>query len=331
MNAHKSLAFWLGIGIGAVLLVLAVRTVDFAAMGAALAQARLWWTLPFLVLLAGFYALKALRWSSLLAPIAGVPFRLSFRAVIVGYASNALLPAQLGDIVRALMASREMGLRLAPVLTTLLVERALDLAVVVGLLAVVVFLRPDAIEPVRAAGAIVAAVSVASLFLLYAYGRRPSPWISAVQRLTSWLPEGPQQRLLAQVRAGADGASALASPARFGGVVALSVIKWLMIAGCNLISIVALNIDAPLSAGILVLACTVLAMLLPTAPGYVGAIQIAYVVALAPFGIPATQAVAASLFFHALSFASVVLAGWYYMHASGYRLSDFRSEVAASD
>src|SRR5690606_270340 len=150
-------------------------------------------------------------------------------------------------------------------LTTLLVERALDLAVVVGLLAVVVFLRPDAIEPVRAAGAIVAAVSVASLFLLYAYGRRPSPWISAVQRLTSWLPEGPQQRLLAQVRAGADGASALASPARFGGVVALSVIKWLMIAGCNLISIVALNIDAPLSAGILVLACTVLAMLLPTA------------------------------------------------------------------
>lgn len=331
MNAHKSLAFWLGIAIGIVLLVLAVRSVDFPALGAALAQARLWWALPFLALLAGFYALKAARWSSLLTPIARVPFRLSFRAVIVGYASNALLPAQLGDIVRALMASREMGLRLAPVLTTLLVERALDLAVVVGLLAAVVFLRPDVVEPIRVAGFVVAAISVASLFILYAYGRHPSGWIAAAQRLTSWLPAHLQTRLIVQVRAGADGASALASPGRFAGVVALSIAKWLLIAGCNYVSLVALNIDAPLTAGILVLACTVLALLLPTAPGYVGAIQIAYVLALAPFGISATAAVAASVFFHALSFFSVVLAGWYYLHASGYRLGDFRAEVASSD
>jgi hypothetical protein len=331
LNAHKSLAFWLGIAFGALLLALALRSVDLAAMSAALSAARLWWALPFVALLAGFYALKAARWSSLLAPVAKVPFRLSFRAVIVGYASNALLPAQLGDIVRALMASREMGLRLAPVLTTLLVERALDLAVVVGLLGAVVVLRPDVVEGLRIAGAMVAAFSVASLLLLYAYGRHPSGWIDAARRLTAWLPARLQERFAVQVRAGADGASALASPGRFAGVVAMSIAKWVLIAGCNLISLVALNVDVPLAAAILVLACTVLALLLPTAPGYVGAIQIAYVLALAPFGVSATEAVAASLFFHALSFASVVLAGWYYLHASGYRLADLRSEVAGAD
>lgn len=331
LNAHRSLAFWLGIAIGAVLLVLAIRSVDFTAMADALAKARLWWAVPFIALLAGFYALKALRWAILLAPIARVPFRLSFRAVMVGYASNALLPAQLGDVVRGLMASREMGLRLAPVLTTLLAERALDLAVVVGLLGAVVVLRPDVVEPIRFAGAVVAALSVVSLLLLYAYGRHPAGWIALARRLTTWLPARVQERFLAQLRAGADGARALASPRRFVQVVLLSLVKWLLIAGCNLISLVALNVAAPTSAAILVLACTVLALLLPTAPGYVGAIQIAYVLALAPFGISATEAVAASLFFHALSFVSVVVAGWYYMHASGYRLADFRSQVPAAD
>ena len=331
MNAHRSLPFWLGIATGAVLLALAVRSVNFTELTHALAGARLWWVAPFVALLAGFYGLKAARWAVLLAPVARVPFRLSFRAVMVGYASNALLPAQLGDVIRALLASREMGLRLAPILTTLFVERALDLAVVVGLLGAVVLLRPEIVEPVRVAGAAVAAFSAASLLLLYAYGRHPAGWIALASRVTKWLPAGARERIVGHVRSGADGANALSSPARFAQVVVLSLLKWLLIAGCNLISLVALNIDAPASAAIVVLACTVLALLLPTAPGYVGAIQIAYVLALAPFGISAAEAVAASLFFHALSFVTVVIGGWYYVHTSGYRLADLRSQVSLTD
>jgi hypothetical protein len=327
LKTRGGIALWLGMAVGLGLLWLAIRSVDLDGMRAALQRARLAWALPFLALLAGFYALKAVRWGQLLRPIAAVPFRLLYRAVIIGYASNALLPAQLGDIVRALVASREMGLRLAPILTTLVVERVLDLVVVVGLLAVTVVLRPDVPDVIALAGLAVAALCAIFLPLLYSYGRHTAAWLSVLDRLAARLPASMRELVMSQLRAGADGAHALATPGRFAAVVGVSFAKWLLIAGCNLISVLALGIDVPAAAAILVLACTVLALLLPSAPGYVGAIQIAYVLALAPFGVSATDAVAASLFFHVFAYGFVVLAGWYYMHASGYRLADLRQQV----
>lgn len=327
MDGHRSVTLWIGIAVGLVLLWLATRSVDFEAMGTALSRARLWWAFPFLLILTGFYVLKAVRWGILMRPIAKVPHRLLLRAVMIGYASNAVLPAQLGDLVRAVVTSREMGLRLAPILTTLVVERALDLLIVVGLLAAVVVMRPDVPAPIALAGLTVAIVCAASLFLLFAYGRHTTRWLSGLQRTTSWLPATIQLRIMGQARAGADGARALATPGPFILVVAMSVAKWLLMAACNLISLVALNIDAPPAAAVLVLACTVLALLLPSAPGYVGAIQIAYVLALTPFGVSASDAVAASLFFHVFAYGFTVLAGWYYFHASGYHLADLRADI----
>lgn len=330
MRSRRSLAVWIGIAVGLGLLWLALRAVDLQLMWAALRRAQLWWALPLLALLSGFYALKAARWGRLLRPIGAVPFRLLYRAVIIGYASNALLPAQLGDVVRAFVAAREMGLRLAPVLTTLLVERVLDLVVVVGLLAITVVVHPDVPQPIVAAGVTVAALCAVCLPLLYAYGRHTSTWIAVLRRRTSWLPEAIQRRFMSQVHAGAGGARALANPGAFASVILTSIFKWLLIAACNLVSLVAVGIDVPPFAAVLVLACTVLALLLPGAPGYVGAIQIAYVVALAPFGVLATDAVAASLFFHVFAYGFVLFSGWYYMHTSGYRLADLRAQVESS-
>ncbi len=327
MSVRPPPSFWLGIVVGASLLWLAMRTVDFEALGLALARARIAWAAPFLGLLVGFYALKAVRWGVLLRPIGRVPNRLLFRAVIIGYASNAILPAQLGDIVRAVVTSREMGLRLAPILTTLVVERALDLLVVVALLAVAALLLPDVPAALVYAGIAVTAGCVAVMLALHSYGRNEARWISVLRRCSAWMPAGLRDRFLAQTRAGADGARALAATGPFALVTALSVAKWLLIAGCNLVSLVALNIDVPPTAAVLVLACTVLALLLPSAPGYVGSIQVAYVLALAPFGVSAGDAVAASLFFHVFAYGFVVLAGWLYLHAGGYRLADFRARI----
>lgn len=318
---------WVGVAVGAVLLWLATRAVDIDALAATLRRARPAWIAPFLILLVSFYYLKALRWGVLMAPIASVPKRLLFRAVIIGYASNALLPAQLGDVVRAIVTSREMGLKLAPIVTTLLVERALDLLVVVALLAAAAMLLPNVPDTLETAALVVSLVCGIALVVLFAYGRHTDRWLKLLEQPLSWLPASVGDRVRSQAQAGADGARALANAGPFLHVVALSFAKWLLVAGCNLISIVALGIEVPVAAGVLVLACTVLALLLPSAPGYVGAIQIAYVLALKPFGVSASDAVAASLFFHVFAYGFVVLAGWYYLHVGGYRLAELKAQV----
>lgn len=327
MQLSRSKTLWIGVAVGAVLLWLATRAVDRDVLVASLGRAQLSFALPFLLLLVGFYFLKALRWGVLLRPVARVPKPLLFRAVIIGYASNAILPAQLGDVVRAFVTSREMGLRLAPIVTTLVVERALDLLVVVALLAAAAALLPDVPDALEAAGTAVTVACLFALALLFSYGRHTDRWIRGLQPLLAGLPEALRQRIGSQVSAGADGARALADAGPFLLVVGQTFLKWVLVAGCNLISLVALGIEVPPVAAVLVLACTVLALLLPSAPGYVGAIQIAYVIALKPFGVSPSDAVAASLFFHLFAYGFVVLAGWYYLHTGGYRIADFKAQV----
>ena len=52
-----------------------------------------------------------------------------------------------------------------------------------------------------------------------------------------------------------------------------------------------------------------LAMLLPAAPGYIGSMQLAYIVALAALGVSLPQAFAASLYAHVLFNLFVLVTG----------------------
>lgn len=330
LKATRSLGFWLGLAMGLALLWLSARSVDLDALGAALRQASLAWSAPFLVLLFGFYALKAVRWGILVEPLGRVPFRLLFRSIMLGYASNAFLPAQLGDIVRAVVASREMGLPIAPLLTTVVVERACDMIVVAGLLGVLLLVSPHVPAGVVVSGAIVLVACLLALGFLQVYAKRTDSVLRIAARLLGWVSHARRARLLEWIRSAAVGATAIAQWRPFMACLWLSVAKWLLMSGCNLTSFWALGIDAPPGAALLVLAATALAMTLPSAPGYVGAIQVAYVFGLAPFGIAPTDAIAASLFFHTLSYASVVAVGAAYLHAGGYRLADLRQSVQRS-
>ncbi len=325
--ATRSFGFWLGLLVGATLLWLATRSVDFQALGDSLRQANLAWSPPFLLVLFGFYALKASRWGILVAAVARIPFRFLFRSVMLGYASNALLPAQLGDVVRAVVAAREMGLPTAPLLTTVVVERAFDMIVVAGLLGVLVLVHPEIPGTIVMSGAILLAVCLLALWFLHVYASRTASVLRIAGRLLSRVRETRRLRILELLRSAAAGAAAIAQIRPFLACLGLSIAKWLLMAGCNLASFWALGIDVPPAAALLVLAATALAMTLPSAPGYVGAIQFAYVFGLAPFGVSASDAIAASLYFHVLSYGSVVIAGVMYLHASGYRLADLRQNV----
>ena len=67
-------------------------------------------------------------------------------------------------------------------------------------------------------------------------------------------------------------------------------------------SLVAVNITAPFSASLVVLAFIVFAVIIPSTPGFFGTIQLAYMLALKPFGITETDAIAASVFFHIITY-----------------------------
>jgi uncharacterized membrane protein YbhN (UPF0104 family) len=94
----------------------------------------------------------------------------------------------------------------------------------------------------------------------------------------------------------------------------LALLQTALWGSCIAVSLWAAGIAMSTVAITLTTALFSLAMLLPAAPGYIGSMQLAYVAALVPLGVPLPQAFAASLFAHLLFNVFVLVTGIATLH-----------------
>ncbi|HSJ32579.1 MAG TPA: lysylphosphatidylglycerol synthase transmembrane domain-containing protein, partial [Longimicrobiales bacterium] len=94
---------------------------------------------PFLFVLSaaaitGVFWIRAWRWKVILAPVADVPFRSRFSAVTIGFMGNNVLPARVGEFMRAYALSRTEPVPIVASFASLLIERIFDGILVIALL-----------------------------------------------------------------------------------------------------------------------------------------------------------------------------------------------------
>ncbi|MCS6990253.1 MAG: flippase-like domain-containing protein [Chitinophagales bacterium] len=131
------------LGIGIVLLWLVVRNQDLGVIKNNLASAHWGWAV--LALLFGFLSnvFRALRWNMLIAPLGYKPRLLNtFGSVMVGYMANLAIP-RLGELMRCALLNRYDKIPVNKLLGTVVAERAIDVATILVLLAVVVVVEFD--------------------------------------------------------------------------------------------------------------------------------------------------------------------------------------------
>ena len=119
-----------GIVISAVFLGVTLSRVDLEEAAEAIGRAT-----PGLLLLAFLIVLvdlclRALRWHVLLLNVEGAgvrpPYRLAFGYLTLGFAANAVLPARLGDVARAVLAAGTFRTPRLAILGTVAIERISD-------------------------------------------------------------------------------------------------------------------------------------------------------------------------------------------------------------
>src|SRR5688572_25701581 len=100
MNRHRALLID-GTAVSVLLLWFAVRNVPAEDLMASLQRASPGWLAPFLLALALFCWLKAVRWAALLQTVCPARARDLLAPVVIGYMGTGLLPMQLGELGRA--------------------------------------------------------------------------------------------------------------------------------------------------------------------------------------------------------------------------------------
>ena len=110
----KRWQFWLGAGISALFLVIALRNLRLDDVWGAMREARYAWIVPGVaVYFFGVWA-RTWRWDYLLRPMKRIPLRQLFPVVVIGYMGNNVYPARAGEVIRAYVLRKREGVASAP-------------------------------------------------------------------------------------------------------------------------------------------------------------------------------------------------------------------------
>jgi hypothetical protein len=307
----------LGLVVSVGLLVYFFWDVDLRVVGERLRQT-LWGFLALSVAL-NFLSLwaRARRWRYLFAP--GARSGHLFRALLVGYMGNNLLPLRAGEIVRIYVASRH-GPRFWTAFATVVVERVLD-GLALGLLVGGVLLVVAVPGELRWSILLFLAVDLVGILVLVLIAAAPDASRALIETLfhrIGWL----ERRMLSMLGTMTEGVRGLRAPRHVVPITLYSVGIWFFLALSVWTGLHAAHLDLPLAAAWTVLAFLGLGVSLPSSPGFVGVIQAATVLALALFAVPRTEALSFSLLLHASQFFPVTALGLVCLFLEHVRLTD---------
>ncbi|HUZ83499.1 MAG TPA: lysylphosphatidylglycerol synthase transmembrane domain-containing protein, partial [Gaiellales bacterium] len=241
-------------------------------------------------------------------------------ATVIGYFFNTILPARAGEAARVVSLNRRSATSRAESLATVGVERVWDVGVLLALLAASLSQRRH-VAWTGAAEVLAAALLAAVVLLvvtLVAFGNRPAVW--AARRLGG-LPGVRAESLIAGAERLVHGMGALHRPRLVAGALLWTVTSWCVLAVSTWCVLLAFHLHLGFMGGVLVVVATGLSMAIPAGPAGVGVFEAAVLVALAPFGVPKTDALSAALVLHALNIVPFIVAGLIVLqvHARGSR------------
>jgi glycosyltransferase 2 family protein len=297
----------LGVTVSAVAIWLLLRQVDLRLVGQALGQARL----PLLLLATAMYfvsmTLRAWRWSILLRPVKHLGWREVWPVTALGYAGNLVLPARLGELLRAAVM-RNRGVSAGSALATIATERMVDGLATVGIVLVTTRLLPEsAPQWLVDAGRMAALVFGAGLLVLFAMLlARPvvARVLAGISERMRWAakPAGWALRFV-------DGLAVLRSPGLLARVVAITALAWAASITEYWLAMAAMGIELPLAGAAFSISAIGLSSAIPAAPGYVGTQELVGVTVLGLWGVPPEIALAASIAFHVIEIVPIGLVG----------------------
>lgn len=311
----------LGVVVTLVCLGLAFYRVDYGGLLSALAGANYALVGPALLLWFVGYLARTLRWRTILNGAGSGSVVDLFGVLMVGFATNNLLPARLGELARAYLLRQRTGVRKTFALASIFLERVFDgLALVAVILVLSALVKPPGWEQQSDVAATVSFVETMATIVFVGVGlgivfllMRHELAVRVVEVAARALPTRLARFATSAFGAFVNGLSSMRRPAVVAWTAALSAVVWLIEWGAYYA--VASAFDLGLSGAQLAAACALLlvvvnlGIMLPAAPGYVGTFQFFAVAALSVWGVPREPALAVAIVAHVAQYVLVTAIG----------------------
>ncbi len=299
--------------------------IDFEKLVSTLGSANYYWLIPNIILIIFAMYQRAYRWKFMLAPIKQVKFENLLAATCVGFMANNVLPARLGEFVRAYsLSSQDNEISKSASLATIFVERMIfDLVALLLIFGSILLFSQNLHTQLEtdlefgtkiiygARFAIVVALIGIVSMLVIAY--KPERVGQIMTKYLFFLPQKIKNLITSIVEKFADGLKFLTDIKAVLAVGGQTLLLWIFMGASNYFVFMAFGFDIPFEASFVLLVVVSILIMAPSTPGFIGVYHYGVVVSLGLYGIPAAKAGACALVLHATQYIVITLMGFYFL------------------
>ncbi len=312
-------------------LTYALWDVDLANLWQTLISGEPWILAPFLLILIVFYITNAARWGLMLRPFGHYSVTQLAPSMMIGFAANYVLPFRIGEFIRAYLLATEINRSKSGVLMTLILERFLDLSAILILYIIGLQILADVPSGFRASGwlaslALLGMLAGMALFLYF-----PNTVHRIWRTVGEVLPDVLVERGAIYLQEFDKGLSSLRDPRITLLLITESLLRWLLAALLVWLTLRAYGPVPSMALCMVVVGVAAVAVSIPSAPGFIGPMQAAFVLALTPFGIDQEIALSASILFLLGHFLPIVAVGGWYFVTRHLSIAQIRREIETQE
>lgn len=327
----KNWKFWVGAGVSAFFVILALRGLDLGQVWQDIQGGNYWWLLPGVIAyFVGVWA-RTWRWHYLLRPIKPIPLKTMWPIVVIGYMGNNVYPFRAGEVIRAYVLKKKEGVSISASIATILVERIFDGLVMLLFVFVALPIAPGLPSWLREIIVLASLAFLGALILFFGLAALPEAsrnfyhWV-----ISHFVPTALQAKILALADRFMEGLSSLARLQDVLMIFFTSIIIWLLETLKYWFVMHAFNFSVSFFALMLMNGVVNLATTLPSAPGYIGTFDGPGIEVLKVFKVNPTVAAAYTLVLHAALWLPITLLGFWYMARESLGWGDFEKAVEES-
>lgn len=256
------------------------------------------------------YLIRAYRWKFLFSEIK-FSFLDSYKALIIGFFMNNILPARVGEIVRAHILGKSISKSRTFVLATIAAERLADGVTISLFFYILYYYSSHSFEGARGISYVALLFFLVSILTVLVLFIRASIF-KLLQKVDNYLNKPYFSYVLIRVQRFISGLEPLFKFHLLKKVVVLSIVVWSVELLAYACITHAFSLDLSLPVLGLFLAAVNFSSLIPAAPGGIGVIETFASVALTKVGISHELALAMVVTQHVIQYIAVGIPGAYY-------------------
>ena len=269
-----------------------------------------------------FLMIRAVRWRFMLnndAPLSTV-----FHIQNIGYLISTVLPLRLGDVARAVLIGNVPPITISRGISTMVVERVLDMLFIVTLLpftlASIDYLPAWMRLGARASGIL----AITAIIVLIIAANQRAWAVRIVRRILEFLPFMNAEAWSKRANSFLAGLDSLTHFKDGVLLLLLSIATWIPIILAYYATMLAANLEPTLVMAAFVVCAAALSVALPSSPGQIGVFHAGVIAALQVWGQPEAASASFAFLYHVLNSIVLITLGMVGIFGTG---STFRHVV----